>query len=391
MNPGTATRHGTGRGGLLIVANYHPDVGYAWNTIGHYFEALGRMAREEGIRATICFPVMKEAPERFVREGMETVSFDFWSSGILDVYRFVRERSIRCIYLTDRPVFSSRYLACRLAGARRIVVHDRTSGERQAPNRWKRLLKKLAGRTPFAADLVLAISDYVRNRLVRVSCFPPGRIVRIWNGVDLQKFFPGRDDLVRAMFGIPRDRKIVFAHSRANGYKGIEVLIRAAERLVRGEGRSDVAFLFCGDGPDLEAFRSLVRESGLEDRFLCPGKASSVDRILRGVDLVIVPSLWQEGFGLSVVEGMASGRPVIASRVGGIVEIVTDGVDGYLVPPGDPQLLAERIARILDDEEEGQRIGIAARRTVEDRFDIEEKKRELVGQFRAFLPEMRGN
>jgi glycosyltransferase involved in cell wall biosynthesis len=391
MNPSYTTRRGSRHSGLLIVGNYEPDVGYAWNTICEYFAALGRMAREEGVRATICFPVMNEAPERFAKEGIDAVHFDFWSSGFRALYRFVRDRSIRCIYLTDRPVYSLKYLVCRLAGAKRIVVHDRTSGERQVSGRFKRFGKRFVNSTPLSVDLALAISEYVRNRLIRVSCFPSERIVRIWNGVDVQRFFPGKDDYVREAYRIPRDRKIVFAHSRANGYKGIEILIRAAGRLVNGAGRKDVTFLFCGDGPDLDAFRNLVREEGLEGRFLCPGKANLVDRILKGVDMVVVPSLWQEGFGLSVVEGMATGIPVIASKVGGIVEIVTDGVDGYLVPPGDPVLLADRIARLLDDEGKRQRIGEAARNTVEARFDIEDKKKELVDQFRAFLPELTGN
>jgi glycosyltransferase involved in cell wall biosynthesis len=391
LKPVTVDTRGGPPPGLLIVGNFKPDVGYAWNTIGEYFVALGRMAQEEGMQSLICFPVLNDLPERFSKAGIDSVAFDFWSCGIRTLYRFVKDRSIRCIYLTDRPVFSPKYLACRLAGAKRIVVHDRTSGERQVPGALKRLGKKIVNRTPFSADLVLAISNYVRSRLISVSCFPPERIVRIWNGVDVRKFFPGKDDYVRDTYRIPRDHKIVFAYSRANGYKGIEVLIRAAARLVTGGGRNDVTFLFCGDGPDLEAFRSLVREEGLEGRFLCPGKARFVDRILLGVDLVVVPSLWQEGFGLSVVEGMAAGRPVIASKVGGIVEIITDGCDGYLVPPGDPAMLADRIAHLLDDDGERQRIGVDARRTVEARFDIEEKKKELVEQFRAFLPELTGN
>lgn len=374
--------------GLLIVGNYRPDVGYAWNTIGEYFVALGRMARNAGIGALICFPAMEDIPDRFAKEGIGAVAFDFWGSGIRTLYRFIQDRSIRLIYLTDRPVYSTKYLVCRFAGAKRIIVHDRTSGERKVPGLVKRLTKQLVNRSPFSADLALAISDYVRSRLVRVSCFPPERIVRIWNGVDLRRYFPGKDDYVRETYGIPSNTKIVMAHSRANGYKGIEVLIAAAVRLVHGNGRRDVTFLFCGDGPDLERFRKRVREERLEGRFLCPGKVSCVDRILLGVDLVVVPSLWQEGFGLSVVEGMAAGRPVIASSVGGIVEIITEGFDGFLVPPGDPASLADRIARLLDDKAERARMGMAARRTAEARFDIEEKKKELVEQVRPFLPEL---
>ena len=93
---------------------------------------------------------------------------------------------------------------------------------------------------------------------------------------------------------------------------------------------------------------------------------------------MVVPSLWQEGFGLSVIEGMASGKPVIASRVGGIKEIITDYKDGFLISPGDSEALSARISEIVCDAELGRRIGLAARLTAEASFNIEEKKRELL-------------
>jgi glycosyltransferase involved in cell wall biosynthesis len=91
--------------------------------------------------------------------------------------------------------------------------------------------------------------------------------------------------------------------------------------------------------------------------------------------------LWQEGFGLSVVEGMASGKVVIASNVGGIGEIIDDARNGYLFPAGDKQSLSAKILSVLDDEDLQRIIGEAARRTVIEKFDIEDKKGELLKLF----------
>jgi glycosyltransferase involved in cell wall biosynthesis len=363
---------------LLIVGNYPLDVGYAWNTITEYFLHLGATFAESGGGAILCTPGDGPIPERFRSSSLKVEAFDFWGSSLREIVSYIRDRKIRIVYLTDRPILSVRYLACRWAGVRRIVVHDRTSGERDAPGWLKGAIKSLVVRYPLAsADRAVAISNYVSRRLETVSRFPKRRIVRIWNGVDVDRFSPGEDDYVFERFSIPKDRKVIFCYSRANSYKGIEVLIDAAETLVHGQKRQDVSFLFCGDGPDLESFRSRVRRKNLSDRFLCPGKVDSVARILKGVTAVVVPSLWQEGFGLSVVEGMACGKVVLASRVGGIVDIIRDAEDGYLFPPGDTGRLTSLLARVLDDGASREAMGAAARKTVIDRFNIEDKKREL--------------
>ena len=107
----------------------------------------------------------------------------------------------------------------------------------------------------------------------------------------------------------------------------------------------------------------------------------AIDKILKGVTIVVVPSIWQEGFGLSVIEGMASGKAVIASNVGGIVEIIDDGENGYLFPAGDGQALALNIFGLVDDQPLRNRIGNAARRKVITNFNIQDKKRELLESF----------
>jgi glycosyltransferase involved in cell wall biosynthesis len=363
---------------LLIVGNFSFDVGYAWNTIMEYFMHLGEVFADRGGTATLCVPGSAEVPEKIRGSRIKVEQFDFGGVGLLELVDYLRKREIRIVYLTDRPVYSFRYLACRFAGVRRIVVHDRTSGERDVPGFLKGAIKSIIARYPLAsADRAVAISNYVSRRLETVSRFPKSRIVRIWNGVNVKRFAPGADDFVFERFGIPKDRKVVFCYSRANRYKGIEVLIDAAEALVHGQNRKDAFFLFCGDGPDLEAFRSRVREKNLSEHFICPGKSDRVDRILKGSTAVVVPPLWQEGFGLSVIEGMACGKVVLASRVGGIVDIITDAEDGFLFPPGDSGNLALLLSGVLDDRPLREKMGTAARLTVIGRFNIEDKKREL--------------
>lgn len=367
---------------LLIVGQFPPDVGYAWDTISEYFLALGQMFLSRGSRTIICYPEVEEVPGKFNSTGIEIIKFDCFTANGRALYQFIKKNSIRTMYLTDRPIFSSKYLICRLAGVKKIVIHDRTSGDRDAPGFFKKWAKKIINHYPLlSADIAIAISEFVRQRLIRVSCFPAWRTWKIWNGVNIDNFRPEKDDFVFHQYNIPLNKKIVFAYSRANKYKGIQTLIEAARRLIHEKKRNDLFFLYCGDGPDLWYFRDLIDSYGLSEKFLCPGKSKEISRILKGVSIVVVPSLWQEGFGLSVVEGMSSGKVVIASRVGGIVEIIDDGKDGYLFPPGDSHDLTAKILSVLDDEILQNRIGKAARGTVIEKFNIEDKKKELLKLF----------
>lgn len=371
---------------LMIVGNFSSDTGYAWKTISEYFVSLSEMFQKMGNKSYISYPVVTRIPESFQSAGLKVVEFDFSSKNLIGLIRFLRKYKIGIMYLTDRPVFSFKYFFYRLAGVRKIVVHDRTSGDRKAPRGFKKWAKTIINRRPmFSADLAIAISDFVKGRLNRVSCFPERRLIRIWNGIDIEKFAPGLDRFVYEFYGIPEDKRIIFSYSRANKYKGVQVLIEAADILINERGREDLFFLFCGDGPDLDFFRSDIRDKNLTDSFLCPGNSDRVDRILRGVSVVVVPSLWQEGFGLSVAEGMATGKVVIASAVGGIPEIITDSVNGYLMNPGNAEELAFKIMQVVDEEGTQRKVGLAARKTIIEDFNIEKKKIELQEVFRGLL------
>ena len=95
----------------------------------------------------------------------------------------------------------------------------------------------------------------------------------------------------------------------------------------------DLFFLYCGDGPDISKFKKIVAEYDLSRFFCFAGNSNQVNEILKSVHVCVVPSVWQEGFGLMVIESMAAGVPVIATRVGGMAEIIDDGFDGLLAIP----------------------------------------------------------
>jgi N-acetyl-alpha-D-glucosaminyl L-malate synthase BshA len=149
--------------------------------------------------------------------------------------------------------------------------------------------------------------------------------------------------------------------------------------------RVPARLLMVGDGPDRAPAELLARELGVEDRVVFLGKQMRVAHLLPIADVMLVPSE-MESFGLAALEAMACGVPPVASRVGGLPEVVTDGEDGYLVAVGDTEALAEAALRLLEDSRLHARVAAAARRTAETRFttttiipQYEEFYRQIIG------------
>lgn len=372
---------------LLFVANFPPGVGYAWHTIEEVFRGLALRWQAAGGRVYICYPPGGEAPPaRFRDAGIEFLQFDYMRvkterRALGAFVSLLRRHAIEVLYLTDKPSWRWHYPLLRAAGVRRIVVHDRTSGERtQRPGligAAKRAWHRIPG---LSADVLIGVSEFVAKRML-ASGTPPDRTFVVYNGIPLERFARPRAGALAATIGVPLDTPIVFASGRAHHYKGIDTLLRAAARLER-LGDLAVHVAYCGDGPALPDFRRTAEELGLR-RFHFLGRRGDVPDLLGSAAVAVVPSHWAEAFGLTVVEAMAAGVPVVASAVGGIPELVDEGVTGLLVPPADPEALATAVERLLRDPAARAAMGAAGREVAHRRFAIDRVVDEL---FRLVRP-----
>jgi glycosyltransferase involved in cell wall biosynthesis len=250
------------------------------------------------------------------------------------------------------------------------VVHDRTSGQRARRALLIRTAKKALHLVPWlAGDRFIGVSDFVVERLLSVNGTPPQRTVRIYNGIPLDSVTSGSETDLHDILDISSSTRIVFFSGRAQPYKGVPVLIEAAE-LLRRDRVPDLAFVCCGDGPALASFQNLVLAKRL-DNFFFLGRRDDVQQLLRSATMVAVPSVWAESFGLTVVEAMVANVPVVASRTGGIPELVCHGRNGLLVTPGDPVELAKAIKELLNNPQERKRLSQQGCHDAMRRFDIE--------------------
>ncbi|HSB71819.1 MAG TPA: glycosyltransferase family 4 protein, partial [Candidatus Methylomirabilis sp.] len=199
--------------------------------------------------------------------------------------------------------------------------------------------------------------------------FPGSRITSVVTGVDLDALQPSRvAAAVRAALGIPATAPVVGTLSTLRSWKGHLDLLEALASL---RAVRDVVGIFVGSGPYEEVIRARIRDLGLGRAVMMTGHREDVADLLGVIDVFAFPSTANEGVPQAVLQAMALGRPVVATRLGGIPEIVRDGETGLLVPTRDPAALAKGITQVLDDPRGAARRAQAAADLVRTHYTLE--------------------
>ncbi len=208
-----------------------------------------------------------------------------------------------------------------------------------------------------SVDGVIAISDAARDALVARGV-PRARIELVPSGVDPLRFADLDREAARRALGVDVRRPIVAAVGSLVRRKGFDVLLDA---LVELRSRiSEPLLLIAGEGPERERLRSRAKRLGVAEACRWLGRLDDVGPVLAAADVVAAPSR-AEGLGVAAIEAMAAARPVVASAVGGLAELIRSGREGLLVAPDDPVALAAALADVLADRARARRLGAAAR------------------------------
>ncbi len=296
----------------------------------------------------------------------DTPRFDLAARRMLDpvafrrLLRLLRAERIDLIHaqLQDATIFA--VAANKLIGVPVVVTRHLMADD--ARNRRRRIrndVERLAIRAGVAR--VITVSDAARDSYVRLTGLPLSRFQTIYNGIDLDNF--GRADdknAERRALGLPPEGPLVTMVGVLRPGKGQAVAIESARQL------PGVHFLLVGDGEHRASLEEQAR--GLDHvHFL--GQRMDVPQIPRASDLLILPSD-NEALPTVLIEGGASGLPAVATCVGGVPEIVEDGVTGILIPPQNPAALASAMRRLIDDPALATRMGEQAYRRVRARFTL---------------------
>lgn len=226
---------------------------------------------------------------------------------------------------------------------------------------------------------VIALNDAAKESFISRGSVSENRIVGVPNGVDTEFFSPSIEGVgaTKKKFGLEGKLRVLFV-GRLAKIKGVEPLLRAADVIVNYFGHKDTLFLFVGsnafagvDAPvDMDEICGYLERCQLDRNVLFTGSLGLDDirSLYAAADIFVLPSL-AEGDPLVTLEAMASGLPVIATRVGGIPNQIRDNWNGFIVDPGNEEQLAERIAYLLDNPEERKRMALNSRRRAEEEFD----------------------
>lgn len=215
---------------------------------------------------------------------------------------------------------------------------------------------------------IVTVSDSVRQTLLRCGV-ADSKIEVIHHGTDVGAFARTTEDrrTLRAALGIPEDSVAVGIIGRIAPEKGHAVLLAALEKV---HARYPLHLVIVGNGPDEALIRSRAAQMGLADKVLFTGFRDDVNNVINALDVVTVPSTWNEPCSAVVQQGMALSKPVIGTRAGGTPEMVLDDETGFLVPPSDPDALADALARLAGDAFLRKRLGAAGRERVEQLFSL---------------------
>ncbi|HXU39900.1 MAG TPA: glycosyltransferase family 4 protein [Blastocatellia bacterium] len=344
-----------------------------------YARELSLQLERRGWQSVLCF--LKEPPEP-VRAYLQLpnvrieVLEDSWRGkwrAVLRMRRILRRYRPEILHLHFTGFIGPYPWLAKLCSVKQVFFTDHSSHPeghiiRRAPL-WKRLVARLVN-SPITR--VIAVSDYGYRSVAGRDLIPAERIEMVYNSADLSRASDSRElaSEFKRRHSIPEERALVAQVSWLIPEKGVDDLLSAAAIVIsRNPG---IHFALVGDGAYRGRYQRQAREMGIGDHVTFTGQVEDPmsEGVYAAADVVCQVSRWEEVFGYVIAEAMSSSRPMVATRVGGIPELVEDGKTGFLVERGDAQAIANRVLKLIDDSELRKRMGRAGREVAVERFDL---------------------
>jgi glycosyltransferase involved in cell wall biosynthesis len=277
-----------------------------------------------------------------------------------NLFQFLRKRKVNLLHInTVVPLFAG--LVGKILKLP-LIWHIREDLHRGF---WNKLLVKIV---ESLADKIIVNSDYTGRVFKKRE-----KIITIYNGLDLNKFHPAlKGEEIRKKFNINLEAPIAGTIGNFTPVKGYQYFLEAAKEIIRELPR--VKFLILGTVHPLyrkyyEKMKGWAKKLEVGENLIFLKDPEDVPKVIASFDLFLLSSV-RETLGRVIIEAMACGKPVVATRVGGIPEVVEEGITGYLVPPGDSRSLATAALKLFLDKEKASRMGKEGRRRVEKLFEI---------------------
>jgi glycosyltransferase involved in cell wall biosynthesis len=298
--------------------------------------------------------------------------------GIFNLMRLMRSRRIRIVHAHMYASSISGGIAAKFARVPVIIVNMHSLHEWHTKRRvW------MAGKIFNLADRVVGVSDVIRDNLIKTLGLNPHKVITIHNGIDLARFKDfAQPPTQRRILGIAPDELVIGAVGRLVSFKGFTYLLAAA-KLICAELPKFKLVIVGGGELDSELKRQ-AQDLGIAGKVVFTGPQADVRPFLALFDVAVLSSI-SEGFGIAVLEAMAMGKAVVATRVGGLPEVVADKISGLLVSPENPEALAIAISNLLGNPGLRVNMGQAGKARAEELFSIQQVFEQTIKLYRGLL------
>jgi len=333
--------------------------------------------------------------EMVQRHGMKVETFsslvqplhplmDF--KAILDLTRHLREKPYHVVHTHNSKAGFVGRLSAKLARVPVIVHTVHGFAFHQQEPLWRRFVfRNLERLASHWCDRMIFISQPLIDWALKEKIGCSGKMTRIYSGIEIDRFRPVSEtekNNLRGKWGLLEQHAVIGIVSKLWEGKGHALLIRAFMK-IRKENPA-ARLVIVGEGYLMESLKDLVRQMELSDAVIFTGFLEDVPHIIATFDVAVLPSYF-EGMGRVLLEAMAMEKPVVGTAVGGIPDLIEQGVNGYLVSPGSEKELASALLEILQDKNLARKMGQAGRRKMTERFSAESMVRSIKDIYEELL------
>ena len=303
--------------------------------------------------------------DKLVKEGIDVKILHISTSrnplSIYKLYRFLKSHKFDIIHTHAYSAGTIGRMSAFLAGVPVIISHNHS-----VYDYYGKFYNLVEWFLSLITDRVICISEVVNGFANKTQRINSKKLITIHNGIDdvCDLTEKSSSDLKKEL-GIPINHPVICTISHMEEHKGLKYLLEAASLLL--QSKNDVSFLLVGEGVLKKELKILCADLKIEKNVIFAGEQSDISEILSLSDIFVLPSL-REGLPLTILEAMACGKPVIATNVGGIPEIVKDGENGILVYPKDPETLYMAMNELLGDREKREKMGRIGKRVCDESF-----------------------
>ena len=352
----------------------------------HLYEIVKRLNKDRFKPIICCFEIGKGKMLREFKDidielivlpikkiyGFNALRYGLW------LHKFIKQRKIKIVQTFHVKADLYIPLIAKLSGVPIVLSSRRDLGFNQKKQHIiaQRFLNVFVNK-------IIVDSEAVGKVVMKKENVDRTKIKNIYNGVNLEFFNQNETSReIREKFGIAPSELVVGSIANFNPIKGWDFFIQACRLIL--QKHDNVKFLFVGGGPLLKEYQDMVERLGISQKVIFTGNIKNVNEVFPIIDVSVNSSL-SEGFSNTILESMATGKPVVATNVGGNPEAVIEGETGFLVQPKDPEALAEAVIKLLEDKQLARGMGIAGRERVIEHFTLDRMIRETESLYDSLL------